>query len=250
MKQLAQNLHRDTVLEFAARAIMNMHDLCNAARCLFENNFYGQARSTAITALEELGKFVLTLSYLSGELSEREFLQRVRSHHPKQRWGNLIAFFAPLTRRFMEQQGEISLGEGLFKQLDDRMASNLDGVVREMQEKESELEAFANYLVSGQVERERQDGWYVSLTVENETLHVSHPRMIDREKAESVLQLLSHFDHDIPGSSFDWTSLLGVSEDEIEKIPEDQMLEAFKRAIDQIANSKLMISSSEPVRTP
>lgn len=234
MKRPATNLDRDVVLELAARAIINMVDLRDAARCLFEKNFYPQARSVAITALEELGKLALALSYLKGDITEEDFLRRVHSHHPKQRWGNLLAYLAPLTQRFVEQHGEMISGVEFIKHLDDRMGPQLDRLVQELQEKESELEAFANYLMSGQVERERRDGWYVSLVVDDEPPRVTHPRMVDREKAESVLKLLSHVDGGSAGVSFDWTSFFGINE-EFEQLPEDQQLEAFKRKLDQIA---------------
>lgn len=240
-----KNLDRDTVLGFSVHAIINMQDQSNAARCLFEKGFYGQSRSTAITALEELGKFVLTLSHLAGEISEAEFIQRIRSHHPKQRWGNLIAYLAPISQRLIEQNSETTSGCELLTRISE---SNLDGLVKELQENESELEVFADYLVSGQVERERQDGWYVSLSMKNETLHISYPRMVGREDAENVLRLLSHFDHEFSGSSFNLASLLGYSEGEIEKLHDDQIFEEYKRMIDQVAKS-FMSSFSEPIRT-
>lgn len=99
-------LDRNAVLEFAARTIINVYDLIAASRALFEKESFGPARSIAITALEELGKFVLARDQLTGTLTTDEFLKRVRRHHPKQRWGYAIAFLAPWSIEIVQRESD------------------------------------------------------------------------------------------------------------------------------------------------
>lgn len=221
-------LDRNAVLEFGARTIINVSDLIAASRALFERELFGPARSVAITALEELGKFVLALDQLAGTLTTHEFLKRVRKHHPKQRWGYAITFLAPwLVEVVQRELGPCWDPVVLSERFEQRLRK--DGrIVQELERRTPEITALLEYLASGQVERDRQDGWYVSLNAENGTYGLVHPRLVRREEAQTVLTLFSAFDQE----GIDVMALLGISKGEHEALPEENMIEALKKMLD------------------
>ena len=65
-QRIATQLKRDTVLELAVWSLINCNDLRESAFALADKGRHGIARSLAISAMEDLGKFILALRYLTG----------------------------------------------------------------------------------------------------------------------------------------------------------------------------------------
>lgn len=101
-------------------------------------------------------------------------------------------------------------------------------IVQELERRTPEITALLEHLVSGQVERDRQDGWYVSLNDANGTYGLVHPRLVGREEAQTVLTLFSVFDQE----DIDVMAFVGISEEEHEVLSEEEMVEALKKMLD------------------
>ena len=195
MQRMAENMDRDAVLELAALTIINVHDLQNAANTLLEKELFGQARSMGIMAIEELGKFVQTLNYLAGGSDPLNFVNNSWSHQSKQRSGYVIALLSSLLVDLQKQKPlgpeEKSL-ELSFANITDRITENIEQLVIEFERQVPELEQLIKETESGEIEYRRQDGFYVSLAIDElNRISVKHPRLVTREEAVFFIKLLS-----------------------------------------------------------
>lgn len=195
MQRIAENMDRDSVLELAAFTIINIHDLQNAANVLLEKELFGQARSLGIMALEELGKFVQTVNYLAGDSDPLNFINNLWNHRSKQRSGYVIALLSSLLTYLQKRNPldpEDKSLELLFPKITDRITQNVDQLVIEFERKVPELERLIKETGSGEIEYRRQDGFYVSLAIDElNRISVKHPRLVAREEVVFVIKLLS-----------------------------------------------------------
>jgi AbiV family abortive infection protein len=197
LQRIAEHLNRDTVIEFAAHAMINMHDHQSAARILFEKELYGPARSSAILALEELGKFMFALNHIIDKTRPLDFVNRVWRHQAKQNAGYFIAALTPTLAGLENERAKTEGGErhdslGMFLE---RVAARAEKWVRNIDALVPKLEQLVNDIQTRNIETCRQDGHYVSLTAdEANAISIKYPRETKREEADFFLKILSVLD--------------------------------------------------------
>lgn len=207
LQRIAENLDREAALDLAAHTIINIQDQKTAANVLFEKGLFGQARSAAITALEELGKLVATMNYLAGSVDAPTLINNVWSHQSKQRTGYLVMMFAPLVlhlqkRNNGEPQDQSAMA--LYQKLDEHILENTETLIDGFQRRLPELEQLVREVETGEIEFRRQDGLYVSLAIDNsDEISIKYPRLVTREDAALVIELLSMFNADTVGTALD-----------------------------------------------
>ncbi len=235
LQRIADGLDRDAVLEFSALTLVNVHDLRATANMLLEKELYGYARSMGIMALEELGKFIQATSYLAGDLDVSKFVNASRNHIPKQRLGYLIAFMAPIMARLekppLPGPDEVTGGSPMA-QVIDRMAGNIDGLGAAMEQQLPALQQLVKSIENGEIEHQRQEGFYVSFAIDElERISIKHPRLVSREEAVFVIQVLSVLDESALPMELEpvITSYLGDMD-----ASQDDMLRAIKKMIDDL----------------
>lgn len=94
-KAVLPSIDREFVLRFAAEALLNCYNLRAAGHLLFRAGQYGPASSLAISAREEVGKFYLGASSLTGTVDKERFVQSIFSHQWKQIYAKLVIWLAP-----------------------------------------------------------------------------------------------------------------------------------------------------------
>ena len=227
------HLSREIVLEFAVYTLINVHYLYGAAKSLIEKErYYGVGRSVAITALEELGKLTITLNYLANKISPEDFVEKVFSHNRKQNWGTLITTIAPiidsLLKRLQESTGTVSNIKDIIQHMDNDPAH----LEREFLKSQTLIVSRVESSVKGELEEQRQNGLYVSISVHGDGLKVIHPQMIGEEESKQVFALLSSFDELVSKSTLAVDESLNVREDPF--IPENEALAMLKQVIDRM----------------
>ncbi len=210
-KEIANCLNRDSVLEFAVYTIINLHDLYHAAKILInEKALYGVGQSLAISALEELGKLFLSLSYLTNEISADSFARGVYLHERKQNLGKVTAWMTtPIVAAIQEVKKEVEANisiDDFFLNIKDNLSlleiklSSVGFI--------SELEN----MLKENLEERRQNGLYVSITNEGNLNYILHPRQITEAEAKSILNIVATFDDIVNqcvlhGPEFEFNSL-------------------------------------------
>src|SRR5579863_4194061 len=89
---------------FMLESLANAQRLVTSARLLTKEGLFGPARSLAITAKEEIGKSLIAMRYLHGEISSQQFVSDVLNHPQKQAWG---LAFAEIGRFFANHSAKI-----------------------------------------------------------------------------------------------------------------------------------------------
>jgi len=207
MQRIAKHLDRDSVLEMAAFTIINVHDLRSASNALLEREHYGQARSLGIMALEELGKFVATVNYLAGNSNTLDFVNSTWNHKSKQRSGYVIALLSTLLVKLQipgRLESEEQSLESFFTKLTSRITENIDQLSIELERQVPKLERLVKETGNGEIEYQRQDGFYVSLAIDElNRISTKHPRLVTREEAVFIIKLLSVLDDNTVDSMLD-----------------------------------------------
>ena len=234
LADVSARLNRDTVLEYAVYSLFNHGDLRLAASTLTDKGLYGPARSMAISALEELGKFALAIRFLADDLSAPQFVQQIFSHVPKQAWGRLITHLSPHMVHLNRENVAPSFLE-FFRNLE----ANSEKLVQAVTEDQNGLQQVANELAGHTLESWRQEGIYVSIQETEDTLVVQHPRLVTEEQVQTVIQLLSQLDNDADHALFDAVSCLGLSTSELQStvLTSPESIRLLKSAIDQFAQA-------------
>lgn len=197
IQRIAENMTRDSVLEMAAHTIINIDDLQNAANVLLDNGLLGPACSIGIMALEELGKFAKIMGYLADNSDRKAFVNSVLNHKNKQRAGHVIALLAPailsLRHRGAKSVEELFPHDSLTGIVDD-LKLNINQLTSELEREIPEVERVIKEVETGEIEQKRQDGFYVSLAInEEDRVSVKYPRLITRADTERVVKILAFF---------------------------------------------------------
>lgn len=91
--------------------------------------------------------------------------------------------------------------EFFIAKIADRITENIDLLSIEFERQVPELERLIKETESGEIEYRRQDGFYVSLAIDElNRISVKHPRLVMREEAAFVVKLLSILDDNTVGS--------------------------------------------------
>lgn len=248
MQRMAKNLDRDSVLEMAAFTLINIHDLQGAANTLLERELYGQARSLGIMALEELGKFVQTVNYLAGDASTLDFVNSLWSHKSKQRSGYVIALLSTLLMKLKTPERleieEQSL-ESFFTNFTNGLSEDIDRLLIELERQIPELERLIKETENGEIEYRRQDGFYVSLAIDElDRISVKHPRLVTREEAVFIVKLLSVLDDNTVGSMMEPIAMNYFKGIDSSKESLPAAISALKKLIDDSAHQIRLLSDS------
>jgi AbiV family abortive infection protein len=194
-RQMLPQLNREVVLKFTAHTIINISDLRDAARQLIQNGRYGLARSIAIFAQEEFGKLMLCIMYLTQQIEPERFLHQIRSHPDKQALGMLLTHIAPhldasLQAAFAQNPNSIS-------EVLESINYDVDNLATLIEQKiDPDTDSFVHNFqttLKGSQEEIRQQGIYVSVSLKQETLAISHPRQTTREEAETAMMMIDVF---------------------------------------------------------
>jgi AbiV family abortive infection protein len=237
IERIAANINRDIVLEFAAYLIINIYDAKCAAEALMEKELFGQARSMAILALEELGKFGPTLAFLSNPAEHPNYIQECFGHRSKQLRGHLLMSVVPLlTNAGLLTDGANTQDMGdLLRKLDKRLSENVSQVEAEITNLVPELQQIIENAESGVIEEQRQNGLYVSFAINNvETVHVRHPRLVSKLDAEKVLGMLSAYSDQAMGDIFG-PMLEKYASSMVDDSSWVELISAFKMMVEDLA---------------
>jgi AbiV family abortive infection protein len=172
-----------------------------------EKELFGQARSMAILALEELGKLSPVLGYIADPASHPSFVEECFGHKSKQLRGRLLSYMGPI----MQRLNLMPSGDANSQNVQEWMS----GFNSRLSELSSQLEAEAVKLIpeleatiknaeTGEIEAQRQEGLYVSFALdENSGVHLRHPKLVNKADAEKVLDYLSMYSDQTLSSLFE-----------------------------------------------
>lgn len=206
-KRISANLNRDIVLEFAVYLIINMYEAKCAAEALMEKELYGQARSMTILALEEFGKLGPTLSFLADPIRRPNYIEDCFDHKSKQMRGHLLTSIAPMLLKLgisTSTDGYQDIGE-FVRDFETKLTnSQLEAEVVQIA---PELQKIIEKAESGVLENERQNGLYVSYSIDdNSIVSVKHPNLVSRADAQKFLDLLAIYSDQSMGDIFECLS--------------------------------------------
>jgi AbiV family abortive infection protein len=234
-QHIVGKLSRDVVLEFTAYTIINFSDLSATAKNLIEKESrFGLGRSIAIVAIEELGKLGVALRYLTNQIKEEEFADRIWRHPPKQALGQLFLVISPLIERLGSAQTSDNKSTITLEQFTQGIENNIDLFDKEIHALTPHFQNLIEILESGKLEKQRQAGLYVSILAKGHRATVQHPRSIEEYEAREVLALLEVFNSFIDKSPFDINQLMDFSRfDELSSL-DGEAMEELKSGIDRM----------------
>jgi AbiV family abortive infection protein len=191
-KELLPHLNRSIVAQYAIRSLMNSAALIDSASTLINRGHYGLARSISISAREECGKAFLAGAYLAGITPEVEFAASLRNHSYKQAEGLIGPMLASAA------VGNFDFLRLFFPVDETPSVTSLKNAALQMNTQADAIkDAFCGTLEilkplheaasSGDHEKLRQQGMYVSLEVRESGLTLEYPQQIEKADAEAEL---------------------------------------------------------------
>jgi AbiV family abortive infection protein len=188
----------ETVYQFAIHAMENGNELYNAAKEQLISKRYGLSRSLAISACEELGKFMMGILYLTKQISEDRFLECLYNHRPKQLWGLVISLFTPILTQNMSVSrvnpvSDINSFQKVFADIYSQLNEQSNIINPQISKKKKSITNGINAAKSGEHEDLRRAGLYVDLKLEQNKIHVKSPKMITKKQAKLELDKYEKF---------------------------------------------------------
>lgn len=189
---------RNTAL-IAAHCLINSEELRNSSRLLLQNGHYGPARSLAISAREEYGKFVFCISYLAGYIDKHRLADTLFSHLSKQAISRLISRVALKSKEVIP---DLNLDD--YESIED-IKCTLIGWMKSVIEHVDNNDLINDHLLStikpelestlnANDEKLRQDGIYVTPYIKDDLLVINNPAQVSMEEVERELALLHTLD--------------------------------------------------------
>jgi AbiV family abortive infection protein len=127
---IAKNISPERAIYFSKAAYDNASRLVDAALLLHDHGHYGPARSTAISAREEFGKFFAALLYSAGVYDAPQFARLLRQHSAKQLLGTTLALCGgPLKALSDHIAPALQVKTKTLQEAFDLMAANLERVL-------------------------------------------------------------------------------------------------------------------------
>jgi len=179
---IASNITPDLAFYFSKAAYDNATRLVDVAVLLHAHGHHGPARSTAISAREEFGKFFAALLHCAGVYDAQRFAALLRRHSDKQTLGATLALLGgPLKSMSDHLAPALQVKAATLGEAFDAIAANLKAALAEISlsmPDEATIADMQNKLTrahSGDDDARRTEGLYVDLLGPGADLKIQSP---------------------------------------------------------------------------